>query len=231
MNLRAENITKQFIRKRKGSNVMTAVQDVSLTLPEQGLTLIYGHSGSGKSTLMNMLAGLLAPTSGQVFLDDTDLYKLDDQNLSKLRRDHFGMIPQGQTALHSLTVMENVLLPYALFGKKGREEAETAGAEAYARELLEMTGISDLRDVKPGEMSGGEIRRMAIARALIRKPEFLLADEPTADLDEDNTKIVLDLFQAQADHGKSVLIISHDPTSRAFADTTYLMRDGLLLPE
>ena len=141
MELKAEGISRRYFRKAKGRNVFFAVKETDFTLPEGALTEIVGRSGSGKSTFLNMLAGLLTPTSGRVLLDGTDLYALDDAERSRVRGSSIGVIPQGQTGLQSLTVLENVLLPCTMYGEKGRRER--------AMELLGSMGIGELAGVYP----------------------------------------------------------------------------------
>lgn len=231
MALAAKNVTRQFLRKRGGSNVFNAVDDVTLTLPNGKVTAITGPSGSGKSTLLNMMAGILTPTSGSIEIEGTDLYKLNDGALSAFRNRHIGVVPQGQTPLYSLSVLDNVLLPCTIC--KGKHKAAvTADAEAAvlhrAEELLDRTGIRDLEDVMPSELSGGEMRRMAIVRAMLMKPDVILADEPTADLDEENTKIVLSLMKYAAEEGSAVLIVTHDKDVFPWADKVYSLRAGKL---
>ena len=218
MELRAEGASRRFFRG--SANYFYAVEKTDFVLPAGKLTEITGRSGSGKSTLLNMLAGLLAPTEGKVFLDGTDLYSLEDAALSALRNRSIGVIPQGQTGLHSLTVLENVLLPCTMYGN--------APDENRALELLERVGIAKLRDACPSELSGGEMRRLAIARALMRKPSVLLADEPTGDLDDENTTAVLTLLRQCADAGTAVLLVTHEREAAAFADTIYTMQEGRL---
>ncbi len=223
MNLRAEGVSRRFFRTTRLSNVFLAVKDASLTLEPGKLTAITGRSGSGKSTLLNMMAGLLAPTAGTIRLDDTDLYALDDRERSRLRNRSFGIIPQGQTGLNSLTVLENVKLPFLLYG----EEAPTEWALA----LLEELGIGPLQGAYPNELSGGELRRLSIARALIREPGIILADEPTGDLDDENTKTVLTLLRRAADRGAAVLLVTHEEDALSYADLVYHMNDGVLREE
>jgi putative ABC transport system ATP-binding protein len=175
-----------------------------------------------------MLSGLLAPTTGKVFLDDRDLYALDDAELSAIRNQTMGFLPQGQTAIHSLTVLENVLVPYTLHGRHARKEKDFDTAVSRAKTLLADIGIADLADVMPSELSGGEIRRMAIARALIHQPAFLFADEPTGDLDRQNTKVVLSLFRQLAHDGISVFLVSHDADAFPYADVIYEMEKGII---
>lgn len=220
MSLRAENIEKSFIRAGKGTNIFTAVKSLSLTLEKGKVTVLMGRSGSGKTTLLNMLSGLLTPTKGKVLLDDEDIYSLDDKRLSALRNYCFGVIPQGQTALHSLTVLENILLPYTLYGDEPDEE--------YARRLMEELDISPLADVRPAELSGGELRRMSLARAVIRRPDVIFADEPTGDLDDENTRRVFDFLKRLAGEGAAVFIVTHENEAKTYADVLYKMDGGTL---
>ena len=223
MELRAENISRRYFRKRGEANYFEAVQPVSLTLRGGELTAVSGKSGSGKTTLLHMLAGLLTPSEGKVFLNETDLYALEDGQLSRLRNEKISVIPQGRSAVDTLTVYENILLPGLLYGKTARtEEAET---------WMEALGISSLRDAMPAELSGGELRRMAIARALAGNPEIILADEPTGDLDKENTVIVLSALEQAAKAGKAVLVVSHDDETEAYADRVLRMEDGRLIRE
>jgi putative ABC transport system ATP-binding protein len=228
MVLKAEGISKTFRRVRNDSNMMTAVAETNITLEPGKIYVVSGPSGSGKSTLLNMLSGLLAPTTGKVLLDDRDLYALDDSELSAIRNQTMGFLPQGQTAIHSLTVLENVLVPYTLHGRHARKEKDFDTAVSRAKALLSDIGIADLADVMPSELSGGEIRRMAIARALIHQPAFLFADEPTGDLDKQNTKVVLSLFRQLAQDGISVFLVSHDADAFPYADVIYEMEKGII---
>ena len=221
MIIEATGLTKQFARARGGKRLFTAVHPLDIGLEERQLTVVSGHSGSGKSTLANMLAGILTPTAGHVRLDGTDLYSLRDEELSRLRNERIGLIPQGHTALRALTVLDNVLLPSILYAK----------AEApvdRARELLAAVGLDDLADAAPTELSGGELRRMAIARALLMDPAIVLADEPTAGLDSANATAVLTLLRDAADRGTAVLVVSHEAEAQRFADRSYVMEDGHL---
>ena len=221
MDLQAHGICKRFFRKSGGSNTFEAVSPTDLLLPEGTLTVLLGRSGSGKTTLLNLLSGLLVPTEGTVRLGDTDLYAMDDQALSRFRNQHFGVIPQGHAALYSLSVAENVAFPAGLYG--GRPDAMDAACR-----LLERFGIGPLKDVSPSELSGGELRRMAIARAMLMRPGILLADEPTAGLDNENTLAVLGLLRKAADEGAGVLLVTHENEAAQFADEVYVMDSGKL---
>ncbi len=221
MIIEATGLTKEFARARGGKRLFTAVHPLDIGLEERQLTLVSGHSGSGKSTLANMLAGILTPTAGHVRLDGTDLYSLRDEELSRLRNERIGLVPQGHTALRALTVLDNVLLPSILYTK------DEAPADR-ARELLAAVGLGDLADAAPTELSGGELRRMAIARALLMDPAVVVADEPTAGLDSANATAVLTLLRDAADRGTAVLVVSHEAEAQRFADRSYVMEDGHL---
>ena len=221
MIIEATGLTKEFARARGGKRLFTAVHPLDIGLEERQLTVVGGHSGSGKSTLANMLAGILTPTAGHVRLDGTDLYSLRDEELSRLRNERIGLVPQGHAALRALTVLDNVLLPSILYSR------DEAPAER-ARELLAAVGLDDLADAAPTELSGGELRRMAIARALLMDPAIVIADEPTAGLDSVNATAALTLLRDAADRGAAVLVVSHEAEAQRFADRSYVMEDGHL---
>ncbi|MCR5691558.1 MAG: ABC transporter ATP-binding protein [Eubacterium sp.] len=231
MQLRAENLSKQFYRKRQDSNYFFPVKEVSLVVEEGKITVLHGASGGGKSTLLNMLAGILEPEEGQVFLGEDNLYQMEDKDLAHYRNQHIGVIPQGQTAVQSLTVLENVLLPVTLYGVGKKNRQEVKEAREYGKILLDRMGIGDLEKILPSELSGGEMRRMAIARALIKNPDVVLADEPTADLDEENTRIVLEELKKAAKEGCGVLLVTHDRDAMGYADISYRMKDGEIQKE
>lgn len=224
MILTAEGISRIYFRNGKGTNFFRAVEPTDLRLEEGKLTEIVGRSGSGKTTLINMLGGLLTPSEGKVLLDGEDIYALDDDRRSALRNRLIGMIPQGQTGLGSFTVMENVLAPAAMYG-------DPSGKEERARELLKMMGIDGLEDVYSNELSGGELRRMSIARALINDPQIIIADEPTGDLDDDTTEMVLKLLKKCAQEGSAVLMVTHERAALSYADILYRMDKGVLYAE
>lgn len=227
MELKATKISRQYTRQGRGTNIFTAVQETDFLVPAGKLVEVEGRSGSGKSTLLNMMAGILAPTTGRVELDGQDLYALPDAELSRLRNRQIGMIPQGQTGLRALTVLENVLLPARMY-PADRDDA--SGGLSRAQTLLEQVGIGHLRDAYPDELSGGELRRLSIARALIMDPGAVLADEPTADLDDENTRTVLSLLRQCADEGRAVLLVTHEREAAAYADEVWRMSEGVLTP-
>lgn len=222
MELKAKSISKKFPRLRGGANFFYALQETDFSVEGGTLVVITGRSGGGKTTLLNILGGLLMPSSGTVTVDGEDLYRMDDKELSEFRNRRIAVIPQGVSAVYTLTVLENVLLPTMMYGKR------TAENVSRAEELLRKFGIGDLRDATPSELSGGELRRMAIARAMMTEPEIILADEPTGDLDDENTAIVLGILRSAADGGAAVVVISHDAETLQYADVNYRMDGGKL---
>ena len=224
MFLSAEKVSKKFNRTKDGASWFYAVRETDISIDQGTLAAIFGKSGSGKTTLLNMLGGLLAPSEGVVRYGENDLYRLDDKALSLFRNRHIGMIPQGSTALTNLTVLENVLSPSLIYGK------QEDGSISRAKELLKTVGIAELADAMPNELSGGELRRMAIARALMNSPDIILADEPTGDLDDENTQTVLCLLREQAERGAAVLIATHDSEARSYANIVLRMNAGKLEP-
>jgi len=220
MELRAENVSMRYFRRRGEANFFEAVCPVTLSLSGGEMVVLKGKSGSGKTTLTHILAGLLNPSEGKVYLDGTDIYALDDAALSELRNKRIGVVPQGRSAVDTLTVYENILLPGMLYGKG---EDESAKAEKW----MEALGISDLRNAMPAELSGGELRRLAIARVLAGDPDVILADEPTGDLDDENTKTVLDAFHTFAhEKGRIVFIVTHESDVLPYADRILTMENG-----
>ena len=221
MKLKAEKIGRMYFRSSRHTNFFYAIESLDFELKEGCITAVTGRSGSGKTTFINMLSGLLIPSDGRVLLDDTDIYALTDKERSSIRNRHFGIIPQGQTGLQSRTVLENVMLPATMYGK-AKEKKEKAEL------LLEKLGIDDLREVYSNELSGGELRRMSVARALINEPEIIIADEPTGDLDADTTVLVMELLKSRAEEGASVLIVTHDKDVLPYSDIVYTMEKGTL---
>lgn len=216
--LQAVEVSKIF--RRSGSEI-SAVRDVSLSLEPNRITAVVGRSGSGKSTLLHLLAGLLTPGSGTVTFHGQDLYQQSDTELSRLRNQKIGVIPQSQAGLPYLTVLENVLLPLGIV--PGNEDDSRR-----AKELLEFVGISKLADTKLAALSGGELRRTAAARAMIRQPEVILADEPTSDLDQENTAIIISLLRKAAAAGAAVLLVTHELDTLQNADAIFRMESGAL---
>lgn len=280
------DLTRQFVRR---GTPFDAVSHVDLTIDAGEFVAIVGRSGNGKSTLINMVAGLVRPSSGTVHVDGREVTELSDKELSLLRNRTIGFVTQSQTLLGNLTVLDNVILPATMFpdalpfmeaenkddaaAQKQNNTAETVpGIESEADEnstesstepdpfmpdviapiadadgkpsnsaasqpdlfterakhLLTQLGVADLADSYPRELSGGEMRRVSIARALMNQPKLLIADEPTGDLDQESTDIVMKLLRSQADNGTAILMVTHDPDALEYADKVYRMDAGVL---
>ena len=222
MKIRTEQVSKIFTLKNK-ENKFTSVQPINIEIAENKMTAITGRSGSGKSTLLNMLSGILTPTSGKVFYDDKNIYDMNDKELSEFRSHHIGIIPQGQTAVSSLTVLENICLPAMLYKTDNMTDIQN-----HAFELMNKFGIATLRNKKPCTLSGGELRRMFIARSMIKKPDIIFADEPTNDLDNENTKLILNCLKETTDSNTTVVIVTHDRDITDYSDINYTMDAGIL---
>ena len=221
MELRAENISQDFLRDSAREGYIVAVAETDLCLSSGTVTAVMGRSGSGKSTLLHILGGLLPPVTGKVFVGATDLYALSEDARAELRSSSLGIVPQQLMSLRALTVRENVLLSALLYGRE-------QGVSAHADALMERLGIAHLAQVYPSELSGGELRRMMIARALAGTPQILLLDEPTGDLDAENTRRVLELVRETADAGTAVLLVTHECEAASYADVCYTMAEGRL---
>ena len=222
--LEARGACKRFFRKgRESANYFDAVAPTDVQLSAGELVVLKGRSGSGKSTLLNMMAGLLEPSEGSVLLDGQDLYALDDASLSRLRNERIGVIPQRQTALHGLSAVQNVMLPYLMY-------RDGESCEDRAMQLLEDLGIRQLADSYPAELSGGELRRVCVARSLMCAPAVVLADEPTGNLDDESAQSVLEMLRGVADDGAAVLVVTHEQAAESFADRILRMDAGVARP-
>ena len=196
-----------------------AVDKASLAVGAGEVVGVVGRSGSGKTTFLNMIAGLLKPTSGTITLDGTDILALGDAKMSELRNRCIGFVPQGQSLLPNLTVFDNVRLPYYFAKRSDNVEGRTAF-------LLEELGIGHLAKMRPAQLSGGEMRRVAVARAMMNRPLLLLADEPTGDLDMDNIQAVMDIFVSLAEKGVAVVYSTHEDEAVRRADRIVEMTAG-----
>ncbi len=211
-----KNVQKIY---KRGSRDVYAVNDVSFDVNGGDFVNIIGRSGSGKSTLMNMLAGTITPTSGTISINGENLADKNDLKMSEMRNEVLGFIPQGTATLPNLNVLDNVMLPFFMFKKDG----DPFGRAQY---LLDMLGIGDLAKAYPKELSGGEQRRTLIARALMNDPQILLADEPTGDLDVENTREVMETFAKINETGTTVVIISHELDTLSYGKSIYTMIEG-----
>jgi ABC-type lipoprotein export system ATPase subunit len=220
MSIESANITKEY--ERRGRKFL-AVDDVSISIPKGRITVVNGNSGSGKSTLLNILAGMIVPEKGNVSVDGTDLSGLKNRERDKLRGEKIGIVPQVQSLIGGLTVRENIELQRGFSGKKGDGES----LSEYIKDL----GIEDLLDVFPTSLSGGEMKRAAVVRAISGDHEYIFADEPTGELDPENASRIMDAFRKQADEGKGILLITHDSLVESRADILYRMENGHLTVE
>ena len=207
-----------------GDAQVRALDDVSVGFGAGEFTAIMGPSGSGKSTMMHILAGLDAPTSGRVFVEDTDITALKDTALTKLRRDRIGFVFQSFNLVPTLDARANILLPMRLAGKAPEKE--------WFDLIVNSLGIADRLSHRPSEMSGGQQQRVAVARALMSRPAVIVADEPTGNLDSHSTAEVMDLLRRAVDElGQSVIMVTHDTATAAYADRVLVCRDGRIVSD
>src|SRR5580693_810864 len=214
------------LRKTYGSGdaIVHALAGVNVTFQRGRFTAVMGPSGSGKSTLMHCMAGLDRPSSGQVFVGDMELGRLDDTGLTQMRRDRIGFVFQSFNLVPTLTAAENITLPIDLAGKKLDQD--------WFDYLVSQLGISDRLTHRPNEMSGGQQQRCACARALINRPDLIFADEPTGNLDSNSTQEVLGfLKRSVTEFGQSVVMVTHDPHGAAYADRVVFLADGDIVDE
>jgi putative ABC transport system ATP-binding protein len=215
----ADHLTRRY---GDGDTAVAALGGVSLGVARGELVAVMGPSGSGKSTLMHALAGLDRPTSGTVTIDGIEIGSLDDDKLTKLRREHIGFVFQFFNLLPMLTAEENVLLPLQIAGRKPDE--------AWIEQLLATVGLGDRRKHRPAELSGGQQQRVAVARALVSKPTVLFADEPTGNLDSQTGGEILELLRVSAVvYGQTTVMVTHDPRAATIADRILFLADGVLV--
>ena len=218
MLVQARSLRKDFSR---GSGTVAAVEGADLSIAVGDFISLTGSSGSGKTTLLAMLAGVLTPTDGAVLFEGTDIPALSDKELSAFRNREIGFIPQGVGILKNFTVLDNVRMPQAF--------AKGAGAPCgRAAFLLEAVGLGHLADACPLSLSGGEMRRIAIARALFTNPRLVVADEPTNDLDPENAQVVMRLLEKIAGQGAAVILATHEEKTAARGSRRFVMRQGRL---
>lgn len=207
-----------------GDAQVRALDDVSVGFGAGEFTAIMGPSGSGKSTMMHILAGLDAPTSGRVFVEDTDITALKDTALTKLRRDRIGFVFQSFNLVPTLDARANILLPMRLAGKAPEKE--------WFDLIVNSLGIANRLSHRPSEMSGGQQQRVAVARALMSRPAVIVADEPTGNLDSHSTDEVMDLLRRAVDElRQSVIMVTHDTATAAYADRVLVCRDGRIVSD
>ncbi len=205
---------------QRGQLTVTALREINCQIPAHSFTFILGPSGSGKSTLLYLLGGLDEPTSGEIRIDGKSVTGMPPQERDRFRREDVGFIFQSFNLLSNLTAVENVLVPYY---PKGATVEHRRGAKA----MLERLGLGDRLDHRPGQLSGGEQQRVAIARALLKRPKLILADEPTGELDTENSLLILqDLRNACQQQGATVVVVTHEQEFVHPGDNLVRIRDG-----
>ncbi len=226
------------VSKTYGEHNVNALANVDLNVRAGEFVALMGPSGCGKSTLLNLIAGVDRPTSGQVILGDDDLTKMSDEQLTKIRASKLGFVFQFFNLLSTLTVEENVSLPLELTKK-----VPTSEIRARVAKMLERLAISSRAAFYPAQLSGGEMQRTAIARALIHEPEVILADEPTGNLDTQNGKAVLELLRSihegigisnggtENGPAPTIIMATHSPEAASFAERLIEMKDGIILSD
>jgi putative ABC transport system ATP-binding protein len=217
----ASDVSRRF---GEGDTAVTALRDVSVQIGTAKLTAVMGPSGSGKSTLMHILAGLDKPTDGSVRVNGTEITTLNDDELTKLRRDNIGFVFQFFNLLPMLTAKENMLLPMAIAGREPDPE--------WLNTVIDETGLRERLAHRPSELSGGQQQRVAIARALLSRPTVLFADEPTGNLDSNASDEILALLRRSVDSvGQTVVMVTHDPRAAAIADRLLFLSDGAIVKD
>jgi putative ABC transport system ATP-binding protein len=221
--IRVKDVSKVY---RRGRTEVRALSVPELHVPKGQFLSVMGPSGSGKSTLLNLLGALDVPTAGSLTIEDRELSKMSDTELSRFRRDRLGFIFQFFNLLPTLTALENVILPGLLSGKKRGE------LEGPARELLQRVGLNGRDHHQPDELSGGEMQRVAVARALLIRPALLLADEPTGNLDSKTGAEVLKLIrEATRERNLTVVMVTHDPKAAEVGDRLVQLKDGAIVSD
>ena len=220
--VRVEHLSKVFHRD---STEVTALDDASLEIAAGEFVALMGPSGSGKTTLLNIIAGIDRPSAGHVYVGETDIADLDEDELAEWRNQHVGFIFQMYNLIPVLTARENVELPL-LLTDLGRAERR-----AHAEAALALVGLADRMDHRPRQLSGGQEQRVAIARALVTDPVLLLADEPTGDLDAKSAQEILAILgRLNREFGKTIVMVTHDPRAAKSASVIRHLDKGVLLP-
>ncbi|MCC0648222.1 ABC transporter ATP-binding protein [Clostridioides difficile] len=216
--LRVENLTKSY---GKNETKVDAIKNVSLSIKKGEFIAITGPSGSGKSTLLHLLGGVDRPTSGNVYINDVDIYNLKTKDLAIFRRRNIGLIYQFYNLIPVLNVKENILLPAELDNRKIDKE--------YLNDLMKTLGLSDRENHLPNQLSGGQQQRTSIGRALINRPSIVLADEPTGNLDSKNSKEILELLKVSVKkYNQTLIMITHDKNIALQADRIIGIEDGII---
>ncbi len=219
--IKLSNITKTV---RSGADELTILDDVSFEIPDGEFVAVTGASGSGKSTLLGLIAGLDAPTSGQIFIDGEEITKINEDGLARIRSEKIGFVFQSFHLIPSLTAYENILIPMEILGLPNVRER--------ALRLLEQVDLTNRGHHYPSELSGGEQQRVAIARAFANRPKFLLADEPTGNLDSKNGQHIFDLMKdLHRENNVTLILVTHDATLAVQAQRQIVLTDGRIASE
>jgi putative ABC transport system ATP-binding protein len=219
--LEAKDLYKQY---QMGKHLINALGGVNFKVEQGEFVAIMGPSGSGKSTLLHLLGGLDTPSQGEITLADQQLSRLSEKAATLARRHNVGFVFQFFNLLPTLTAEENILLPLIIDGKNPRKYYQRLNS------ILELVGLTDRRQHKPDQLSGGEQQRVAIARALITQPAILLADEPTGNLDSKTGTAIMELLSRSArELNQTVIVVTHDPKAAAYASRVVFLRDGAVV--
>lgn len=214
--VRTENLCKYY---GSGENEVKAVENANISIFQGEFMAVVGKSGSGKSTLLHMIGGLDIPTKGKVFIRDKDIFSLKEDELAVFRRRKAGFIFQAFNLVSSINVWENIVLPIGLDGKRVDRE--------FVEDIIKTLGIEEKKQNMPNTLSGGQQQRVAIARAIASRPDIILADEPTGNLDSKTSDEVISLLKMSAQkYGQTLVMITHDEEIAQIADRVFLMEDG-----
>ncbi len=217
--LEVKNLEKIYTTRFGGQQVQ-ALKDITFSVDQGEYIAIMGESGSGKTTLLNIIASLDQPTNGKIYLNEQNIVDIEEENLAKYRREHLGFVFQDFNLLDTLSVMDNIFLPLVLSGESYEE------MKPKLDPIVESLGIDHLISKLPYEISGGEQQRTAIARGLITKPDLLLADEPTGELDSKSSKQLLNVFSEINQNGRTILMVTHSVMAASHATRVLFIKDG-----
>lgn len=219
--VKVSNLRKEY---GKGEAKVVALDSVNLVIEKGEFVAITGASGSGKSTLMHLIGGVDRPTDGKVFIDGTEVYSLNEEKLAIFRRRQVGIIYQFYNLIPVLTAKENILLPIELDNSKVDQE--------YLKTIVDILGLEDRLDYLPNQLSGGQQQRVSVGRAMINHPSIILADEPTGNLDSENSKEIMDLLiKANREFNQTILMITHDERLALQASRVIRMKDGQIISD
>ncbi len=220
--LKAENIKKRYQTTKQ--NTLEVLKGITLEIPVNKISVIIGASGAGKSTLLHILSGLDKPDEGTVFFEDKNIFKMGNEKLAKFRNSNMGFVFQFHHLLPEFTALENVVIPQMING------TSLSKAEKRGKELLDRLGLPERVNHKPAELSGGEQQRVAVARALANNPPIIFADEPSGNLDTENSEMLHNTFvELKNNYNKTLIIVTHNHDLIKLADNVFEMKDGRLI--